>query len=100
MKKRVHRNDKKIYLETLKSVLGRPIFHYYCPRGKFPPNPKTNPNPNPNQGQFSWGGNCPDTAFIMRFLYLTDRLNKVRTKLKNGIKSFEMIQIQNIEQKK
>ena len=28
----------------------------------------------------------------MRFLYLTDRLNKVRTKLKNGIKSFEMTQ--------
>ena len=28
--------------------------------------------------------------FTIQFLYLTDRLNKVRTKLKNVIKSFEM----------
>ena len=28
-KKRVHGNDKKIYLETLKSVLGRSILHYW-----------------------------------------------------------------------
>ena len=27
-KKRVHGNNKKIYLETLKSVLGRSILHY------------------------------------------------------------------------
>ena len=31
----------------------------------LPPNPKINPNldpnPNPNRGQFSLGGNCPDT---------------------------------------
>ena len=28
--------------------------------------------------------------FTIQFSYLTDRLNKVRTKLKNVIKSFEM----------
>ena len=28
-KKGVHVNDKKIYLETLKSVLGRSILHYW-----------------------------------------------------------------------
>ena len=29
-KKRVHGNDKKIYLKTLKSVLGCSILHYFC----------------------------------------------------------------------
>ena len=29
MKKRVHRNDRKIYHETLKSAPGRSISHYY-----------------------------------------------------------------------
>ena len=28
--------------------------------------------------------------FVMRFLYLTKRLNNVRSKLKNVIKTFEM----------
>ena len=28
--------------------------------------------------------------FVMRFLYLTERLNNVRSKLKNVIRSFEM----------
>ena len=36
------------------------------------PNPKTNPhldpNPNPNQGQFSLGGNCPNTNIKWHFL--------------------------------
>ena len=31
MSKKVHRNDKKNYLETLKSVVGRSISHYSQP---------------------------------------------------------------------
>ena len=41
------------------------------------PNPKTNPgldpNLSPNRGQFSSGGNCPDTIFLLRNLYIYAR---------------------------
>ena len=38
-KKRVHRNDNKNYLETLKSVLGRSVFHYCSANPKELPLP-------------------------------------------------------------
>ena len=47
----------------------------------LPSNPKTNPdldpNPNPNQGQFSSGGNCPDTEKRL-FFHLLWTVNKIK----------------------
>ena len=41
------------------------------------PNPKTNPdldpNPNPNRWAIFLGGNCPDTIFLLRNLYIYAR---------------------------